>query len=84
MKLVVIFTEYGGKCMDREQVTFTQTMSPQTMPAHLHEFLTVSARYLGVDMRSLNGESIPWEYDSTMAVTRNNQEVCYATNCLSS
>ncbi|MEJ2141190.1 MAG: hypothetical protein P8Y24_02340 [Gammaproteobacteria bacterium] len=44
--------------MDGNQAMFTQTVDRHVLPPHIHEFLSVSATYLGVDIDSLGRETL--------------------------
>jgi hypothetical protein len=80
MKHVAIYTAYGGTGMKRDQAIASKKIDQYDLPPHLYEFFITSAKYLGVEVGSLNKEVIPWASERNVEAWRNKQEVCYATD----
>ena len=80
MKLVGILTLYGGLQMANYQAISTEKANLQALPPHIHEFLTVSASYLGVRVDGQQMDSFSWRDEGTIGVKQNDQEVGYAAD----
>jgi hypothetical protein len=55
-------------------------MNQQVLKPAIHEFLTVSARYLGVPLDNITIHEVSWRDNGNIGVKQNDQEVGYATN----
>ena len=80
MELMEILTLYGGTQMANYQALSTDKVNLQALPPHIHEFLNVSASYLGVRMDSQEINRFLWHDEGKIGVKQNDQEVGYATD----
>lgn len=66
--------------MARHYILSTDYVDRQSFPPHIHEFLTVSASYLGVRMDSMDRGNGAWRDNGDLFKKQNDSEVGYAAN----